>query len=46
MGREEKNKFNCGAASRSICFTPNGELKMCPLSDPNEFCWEMFIMKS
>lgn len=38
IGREEKNKFNCGAASKSMCFTPNGKLKMCPLSDPNEFC--------
>lgn len=34
---KNKNKANCGAASRSICLTPNGDVKMCPLSDPNEF---------
>lgn len=33
---KNKNKANCGAATRSICFTPNGDIKMCPLSDPNE----------
>lgn len=30
-------KLNCGAASRSVCLTPNGEIKMCPMSNPNDF---------
>ncbi len=33
----KKNNLNCGAASRSICFTPRGEIKMCPMSNPNDF---------
>lgn len=38
IGGEEKSKFNCGAASKSMCFTPSRELKMCPLSDPTDLC--------
>ncbi|MBI5460160.1 radical SAM protein [Methanobacterium sp.] len=37
IGEINNNKLNCGAASRSICFTPNGEIKMCPMSNPNDF---------
>jgi len=37
IGEEKmENKLNCGAASRTVCLTPNGEVKMCPMSNPND----------
>lgn len=32
----EDEHLNCGAGSRSICLTPNGNVKMCPMSNPND----------
>ena len=37
VGETNDNKLNCGAASRSLCFTPNGDIKMCPMSNPKDF---------
>jgi radical SAM protein with 4Fe4S-binding SPASM domain len=33
---DEDEHLNCGAGSRSICITPNGDVKMCPMSNPND----------
>ena len=35
--KKDKTETNCGAFSRFMCLTPSGKMKMCPLSDPDDF---------
>ncbi|MBT9138649.1 MAG: Antilisterial bacteriocin subtilosin biosynthesis protein AlbA [Syntrophomonadaceae bacterium] len=35
---DKKEGTNCGAGSRTICLTPNGDVKLCPMSHSNILC--------
>jgi len=35
--KKSENELNCGAFSSSLCLTPDGDMKMCPISNPDDF---------